>query len=259
VIALPEEIYILVVDDIPLIGRMINHEIEKFGRSILQALDGKEALELLKKHRDKIELIFLDWYMPGMNGLQLLEIIKSDSRFQHIPVIMLTSESKKSNIVQAYKAGICDYMVKPFSVEDLHKKMLKGLNHKQTINRILLVDDSLVIHRMLRNMLEKKGYVICGDAMNGEEAIDLYHRLLPDLIIMDITMPIMDGLTAAEEIKKMNNEAKIIILSAEDHDDHREKAKQIGINTFLKKPFDEGMIAQAIAMTRHADGSSTSK
>jgi two-component system, chemotaxis family, chemotaxis protein CheY len=252
---LPEEIYILVVDDIPLIGRMINNETVKFGRSILQALDGNEALDLLANYGDKIELIFLDWYMPGMNGLQLLEVIKSNSKYQHIPVIMLSGENKKNSIVQAFKAGICDYMIKPFSAEDLHKKLMNGLNHKQIIHRILLVDDSLVIHRLLRNMLEKKGYVICGDAMNGEEAIDMYHRLIPDLIFMDITMPIMDGLTAAEAIKKMNNQAKIIILSAEDNGGHREKAMQIGIDTFIKKPFDEDMIAQAIAATRHVDGS----
>jgi two-component system, chemotaxis family, chemotaxis protein CheY len=248
VIELPEEeLYFLVVDDIPLIGRMINNETVKLGRSILQALDGKEALDLLADYRDKIELIFLDWYMPEMNGLQLLEIIRRDRRFQHIPVIMLTGENKKANIVQAYKAGICDYMIKPFSLEDLHKKIINGLNHKQFIKRILLVDDSMVIHRLLGNMLDKRGYVICGNAMSGNEAIDMYQRLLPDLIFMDITMPYMDGLTAAAAIKKINSEAKIVMLSAEDHDGHREMATQIGINTFLKKPFDEGMIVQAIA------------
>jgi two-component system chemotaxis response regulator CheY len=185
-----------------------------------------------------------------MNGLELLQTIKSNSKYQHIPVIMLTSENKRNNIVQAFKAGVCDYMIKPFSVEDLHKKMMNGINHKKIINRILLVDDSLVIHRMLRTMLENKGYIICGDAMNGKEVIDMYPRLIPDLIFMDISMPIMDGLTAAEAIKKMNSEAKIVMMSSEDHEDHREKAKQIGIDIFLKKPFDENTIAQAIAMTR---------
>jgi two-component system chemotaxis response regulator CheY len=245
---MPKEMCFLLVDDIPLIGRIINNEIIKYDRSFLQALDGKEALNLLSKHHDKIELIFLDWYMPGMNGLQLLEAIKSDSKYQHIPVIMLSGENKKSNIVQAFKAGICDYLIKPFSPEDFHKKMMNGLNHKQNINRILLVDDSFVIHRLLRNILENKGYTICGDAMNGMEAIDMYPRLLPDLIFMDITMPIMDGLTAAEAIRKKNSKAKIVILSAEDDDDNREKAKQIGIDIFIKKPFDENSIAQAIAM-----------
>jgi two-component system chemotaxis response regulator CheY len=253
---MPNEMCFLLVDDVPLIGKMISSEIVKYDRSFLQALDGKEALNLLSRYHDKIELIFLDWYMPGMDGLQLLEAIKSNSKYQHIPVIMLTSENKKNNIVQAFKAGICDYMTKPFSMENLHKKMVNGLNHKQVINRILLVDNSLTIHRLLRNMLEKKGYVICGHAMNGKEAINMYPRLLPDLIFMDITMPIMDGLTAAEAIKKMNSEAKIVMMSSEDHEDHREKAKQIGIDIFLKKPFDENTIAQAIAMTRLVDGRS---
>jgi two-component system chemotaxis response regulator CheY len=243
-----EERYFLVVDDIPLIGRIINNEIVKFGRSILQALDGLEALDLLKRYHDKIDLIFLDWYMPKMNGLQLLEIIKRNSTYKDIPVIMLTSENKKENIIQAYKAGACDYLSKPFSGADLHKKMMNGLNQRP-INRILIVDDSLVIHQLLRNMLEKKNYVICGDAMNGNEAIEMYQRLLPDLIFMDITMPYMDGLTAAEAIKKINSGAKIVMLSAEDHDEHREKAEQLGINVFVKKPFDDDTIAQAIMMT----------
>jgi two-component system chemotaxis response regulator CheY len=247
---MPKEMCFLLVDDVPMIGRIISSEIVKYDRSFMQALDGREALDLLSRYHDKIELIFLDWYMPGMDGLQLLGAIKSNSKYKHIPVIMLTSENKKSNIVQAFKAGICDYIIKPFSIEDFHKKMINGLNHKKNINRILLVDDSLIIHKLLRNMLENKGYLICGDAMNGKEAIDMYHRLLPDLIFMDITMPKMDGLIAAEAIKKMNSEAKIVMLSAEDHSDHREMAKQIGIDIFIKKPFDEKMIAQAIAMIR---------
>ena len=65
---------------------------------------------------------------------------------------------------------------------------------KSTIKRILLVDDSPTIHKLLRRTLEAHGYEVCGDAKNGREAVSMYQSLKPDLVFMDITMPVMDGL-----------------------------------------------------------------
>lgn len=68
--------------------------------------------------------------------------------------------------------------------------------------RVLIVDDSPLIHNMPRKVLEKDGHEVCGDAKNGREGVEMFHSLKPDVTFMDINMPVMDGIKVAEEIKK---------------------------------------------------------
>jgi two-component system chemotaxis response regulator CheY len=113
--------------------------------------------------------------------------------------------------------------------------------------RVLLVDDSPIIHRLLRKTLESNGYEVCGNAKDGREGVSMYQSLNPDLVFMDITMPIMDGLEAAKEIIKKDPQAKIIMLSAMGDDQIVKQAKDLGIDIFLKKPFNDYMIISAIS------------
>jgi len=115
------------------------------------------------------------------------------------------------------------------------------------IKNILLVDDSPIIHSLLRKTLEKHGYRICGDARNGREAVEMYKELRPDLTFMDITMPVMDGLEALKAIKQIDPNARIIMLSAMGDDEMIEQAVSLGADIFLKKPFDEYKIISAIS------------
>jgi len=114
------------------------------------------------------------------------------------------------------------------------------------IEKIMIVDDSPMIHSMLRKTLESSGYVVCGDAKNGREAVEMFDEVCPDLIFMDITMPVMDGLEAAKLIKDKDTNQKIIMLTAMGDDEIIARAKEIGINIFLKKPFNEFKIVSAI-------------
>lgn len=113
--------------------------------------------------------------------------------------------------------------------------------------RVLLVDDSPVIHSLMQKVLEKNGYEICGNAMNGKEGVEMFQALHPDLVFMDISMPVMNGIEATEGIKKVNPDSKIIMLSAMGDDEIIAEAKKMGIDVFLKKPFDDYKIISAIA------------
>jgi len=115
--------------------------------------------------------------------------------------------------------------------------------------RVLLVDDSPVIHIMLRKVLEKNGFEVCGDAKNGKEGVELFKATAPDFIFMDITMPVMDGLEAAKEIKRLDGNVRIIMLSAMGDEEIMKQAKEIGIFAFIKKPFDDYKIISALYMT----------
>lgn len=119
--------------------------------------------------------------------------------------------------------------------------------------KVLIVDDSPLIHVLLTKTLAKAGYEVCGDAKNGKEAVELYKKLAPDIIFMDINMPVMDGLEAAKNIlefcKQVNGSVKIIMLSAIGDDAVLMKARALGISIFLNKPFNDYKIISAVSRT----------
>lgn len=96
---------------------------EVLGCSTFEAGDGETALRLLAREWRNIGLVLLDWNMPGIDGLEVLKRIKADDRFADIPVMMVTTESERENILKAIMHGADAYLTKPFAVEDLITKV----------------------------------------------------------------------------------------------------------------------------------------
>nr|WP_320134122.1 response regulator [uncultured Holophaga sp.] len=117
---------ILSVDDSATMRRIIGRAVAVLGYEFLEAENGLRALELLPAHPD-IELIILDVNMPEMDGFETLKRIKGDSRFCNIPVMMVTTESDRTRIVEAIQAGAANYVTKPFNQEDLGAKIAQCL------------------------------------------------------------------------------------------------------------------------------------
>ncbi|NNM67409.1 MAG: response regulator [Spirochaetales bacterium] len=123
---------ILIVDDSRIMRNIVkktlltlNFEADNF----FEAADGEEAFEILEKN--SISLLLLDWNMPNLNGLQLVLRLRALPRYQDLPIIMVTSEAAKYNIVEAVKAGVNDYLVKPVNEKNLEEKLRSALqrNH----------------------------------------------------------------------------------------------------------------------------------
>lgn len=113
--------------------------------------------------------------------------------------------------------------------------------------RVLIVDDAAFIRLSLKTMLEKNGYEVVGEAVNGAEGILKYNALKPDVVTMDITMPEMDGITALKAIKKMNPAAKIVMISALGQEMHVKEAVLAGASGFVVKPFKEDQVIRGIS------------
>lgn len=115
---------ILVVDDSTTMRRIIVNVLARLGykENIFQAENGLEAWEILDKHPD-MELLMTDWNMPEMNGLQLVKKVRADKRFEDLPIIMITTEGGKREVITALKAGVNNYVTKPFTPQVLKEKL----------------------------------------------------------------------------------------------------------------------------------------
>lgn len=110
----------------------------------------------------------------------------------------------------------------------------------------MLVDDSNLIRTILKGLLLQEGWEVVGEAENGREALDLYGSLKPDLVILDITMPEMDGLTALVELLKLDKDAKVVMCSAVGDKGTVFQAIRSGAKDFIIKPFDNERIVPTL-------------
>jgi len=115
-------IKILVVDDFPTQRKLIKRLLLDLGfENVKEAADGADALD--KLHSEEFEFIICDWNMPKMTGIDLLRAIRADEKLCRMPFLMVTAEAKRENIIEAAKAGVSNYIAKPFTVEALQEKM----------------------------------------------------------------------------------------------------------------------------------------
>lgn len=118
------EMDVLVVDDAATMRRIVRGLLRELGlKNVREADDGSTALESLKSK--KADLVVSDWNMPVMTGIDLLRAIRGDGSLKDIPVLMVTAESKKENIMEAVQAGVNNYIVKPFNAKTLEEKLAK--------------------------------------------------------------------------------------------------------------------------------------
>lgn len=114
---------ILLVDDSATMRRIQKTQINGLGISdVVDASDGNEALQKLKKSMP-VDVILLDWNMPVMDGFTFLKKVREDATYKSVKIIMCTSESEKTKVVDALKAGANNYLVKPFTPEALKEKL----------------------------------------------------------------------------------------------------------------------------------------
>lgn len=115
---------VLIVDDFATMRRILRNILKQIGFSnISEADDGKTALKELQK--EKFDLVLCDWNMPEVSGIDLLREIRADDNLKDLPFVMVTAEAQKENIVEAVKAGVSNYVVKPFTAETVSEKLNK--------------------------------------------------------------------------------------------------------------------------------------
>jgi two-component system chemotaxis response regulator CheY len=132
-----KNIRILIVDDFSTMRRIVRNLLREIGfGNFDEAEDGVQALQKLQG--SSFDFVVSDWNMPNMQGIDLLRAIRADAQLRHIPVLMVTAEAKRENILEAAQAGVNGYIVKPFTAETLREKLdaiFKRLQAAQGANR----------------------------------------------------------------------------------------------------------------------------
>lgn len=115
---------ILIVDDFSTMRRIIKNLLTDLGfNNTVEAEDGNSALTVLRQ--DAVELVITDWNMPGMTGIELLRAIRADAQLRTLPVLMVTAEAKREQIIEAAQNGVNGYIIKPFTAQTLEEKLGK--------------------------------------------------------------------------------------------------------------------------------------
>jgi len=123
-------IKILIVDDAPMIRRIIKNILKEMGYNNLEeAEDGQVALQKLRSQ--KFDFVITDWNMPNLTGIELVQEIRKDPALKHIPILMVTAEAKKENVILALKTGVNNYISKPFTPDKIKEKMMAIFSAKK--------------------------------------------------------------------------------------------------------------------------------
>jgi len=226
---------ILVVDDEANIRRFLKHELSNRGYHVLEASGGKEAIDLARKHYP--HLITLDVLMPDISGHDVTAVLKNDPTTKDIPILVLSIVEEKE---KAYRLGANDFVTKPFTMKVLMSKINRLLRDAQ--KTILVVDDDKSLVKSLKYRLEKQGFSIHA-AYGGKEALETVGAHRPDLVLLDIVMPGMDGYGVIKALKQKPSTAQIpiVVMTGVENVGSKIKAISVGATEFHHKSngFDE--------------------
>jgi two-component system, sensor histidine kinase and response regulator len=256
-------IRVLVVDDNGVSREIMAEMLRFFHLDVESAANGVDALALVA--RKPFDLILMDWRMPGMNGDEVTMRLHGDASLALPPkVVMVTAYGREDVIRQAEQAGVDGFLIKPVSPSTLLDTILSVLGRGRILGaggerrgasgggfssgqlagaRVLLVEDNDINREFAREFLRSEGMAV-DEAVNGQDAVAMVQRAAYDAVLMDIQMPVMDGLAAARAIRSLTDDADgqryvtlpIIAMTALAMAEDAKKTEAAGMNDHVTKP-----------------------
>jgi PAS domain S-box-containing protein len=260
-----EGIRVLVVDDNEVSREILSEMLRFFRLDVKVAASGMQAVDLLETATDKpFDLVLMDWRMPGMNGDEVARRIHADIAIQKQPrIVMVTAYGREDVIRLADHAGVDGFLIKPVSPSTLLDTILSALGRGRILNgerkdqadkhadasadfggaRLLLVEDNEINREFATELLQSMNIRV-DEAVNGEEAVKMVQQQRYDAVLMDIQMPVLDGLEAARHIRALATqpdgwryaELPIIAMTALAMAQDAERSQQAGMNDHITKP-----------------------
>ncbi len=275
-------IRVLVVDDNAPARDIMADMLRFLQLDVTVAAGGVQALAALAAAGDKpFDLVLMDWRMPGMNGDEVTRHLRADARIAAPKVVMVTAYGREDVFRMAQQAGVDGFLIKPVSPSTLLDSILSVLGRKRILDneerrrparrlvasgvagmRLLLVEDNDINREFASELLRGEG-ILVDEAVNGRQAVDMVRAGSYDAVLMDIQMPVMDGLAAAREIRAMAGgddgarfaSLPIIAMTALAMAHDAEQSHAAGMNDHVTKPIaPERLIATLARWVRLAPG-----
>ena len=228
---------VLVVDDSSMMRSLVGQIFVESGHRVIEAEDGVEAVRVANQFLP--DLIVMDVNMPNKTGIEALRELRQDERFSSIAIVLLTSEQDRDTIQAAIESGTSDYILKD-DVAYIRQKLQPYLHLLGTPPErqkcVLIVDDTRLIRHMVCQIFLQGGHRVI-EAENGKIALEIAIKKTPDLIVMDVSMPVMSGISALK-ILRQNSKLEhipVIMLTSEQDVDTVRKILTLGVTDYITK------------------------
>jgi DNA-binding NarL/FixJ family response regulator len=250
---------ILIVDDEPDFTEDLKATLEKESYSVCTAADRHEAEQ--KVRSEEPDMIVLGTIMPRGDAFLFHKWLKQTLGFSNLPIMVINASPDKQilkgwRMDEGMQCDAEDFLAKPVTSTALVPRIQALLNRATKRIRVLIVDDHAVVRDGIRAVLAlQRDMQVVGEAVNGKEGVAKTMDLLPDVVVMDIVMPEMNGLDAAKEINQKTKTAKVLMLTQYDDDENVLASKKAGAVGFIPKASASSRLLTGIRSVARGDQS----
>jgi len=254
----PDATKIIIVDDAAAVRGMLRALLIEEGFNVVGdfASGGHLLKSVAQLHPD---IVCLDYNLPDINGLDLLKELHE--AHPAVAVVMITGSTDSGLEKAAAAAGASGFIHKPFSPDRIVKelrqilhvrRLLAAVPQDQAVNvksaraKAVIADDSATMRLLLKTILERAAVEVVGEASDGKQAVDLVAQHHPDIVCLDVDMPVMNGLVALIAIHTAQPAAKVLMITGSSSRDAILLAGKSGARGYILKPFQPEKVIEAI-------------
>jgi len=229
---------ILIIDDEPDFVEAFRMTLEAKAYQVVSASSKEEAQEVIKVEPN---IVVLGTMAPAGQAFSLHQWLKGHPRYKDIPLLVIDARDEERAVkgwrmIEGMQLEAEDYVTKPIEPAALVPRIQSLLEEAVRTIKVLVVDDHTMVRDGICAVLAlQKDMDVVGEAVNGQDAIEKVLRLLPNVVLMDIVMPVMSGLEATKRITKECPQTKVLILTQYDEEENMFVAKQVGAYGFIPK------------------------
>ncbi|MFC1874267.1 response regulator [Chloroflexota bacterium] len=250
---------ILIVDDDLDFTESLKEPLEKVSYSVVTASDRQQAEKMVRSQEPT--MIVLGTILPRGDAFLFHKWIKQTLGFSSLPIMVINAPPEKQLIKgwrmdEGMQCDAEDFLARPVEPSALIPRIQKLLDRVTKKIRVLIVDDHTVVRDGIRSVLAlQRDMQVVGEAVNGKEAVEKALEILPDVVVMDINMPVMNGLDAAKEICQKCESAKVLMLTQYDDDENVLASRQAGAVGFIPKAAASSHLLTGIRSVARGDQS----
>jgi len=250
---------VLIVDDEPDFVTALRETLENADYTVFAAFDREQA-EKEVRHQEP-DMIVLGTIMPRGDAFLFHKWMKQTLGFGNLPIMVINAPPDKQLLKgwrkdEGMQCDAEDFLAKPVDPVALIPRIQALLDRATKKIRVLIVDDHAVVRDGIKSVLAlQRDMQVVGEAINGKEALDKTIELVPDVVVMDIVMPVMNGLEAAAEISKKCKSARVLILTQYDDQENILASRQAGAVGFIPKAAASSRLITGIRSVARGDQS----